>query len=198
MINIETIKSISSEKGLIDFIMKNYKEFNITIWNIIATHKYFSDSVLESVEDVANWEYFCMFYPIPERLLIKNEKKLFWYHVSLFQPLSEKYIRNHFSLLCLEPLTRNSELSPNAKSLAFNLLKDHDGAKTQKYTDKHLHNTMFYRDRDLSKSKTPPTNDYSTIRKPELKKILDERGIPYNSGDPVVLLRQKCIESEPK
>ena len=198
MINIENIKSISSEKGLIDFIMKNHKEFNFTIWNIIATHKNFSDSVLESVEEVANWEYFCMFYSIPERLLIKNEKRLFWYHVSLFQPLSEKYIKTHQNLLCLEPLTRNSELSQNAKSLAFNLLKEHDNAKTQKYIEKHLYKTMFYRDRNISKTKMPPTNDYSTIRKPELKRILDERGIPYNSGDPVVLLRQKCAESDPK
>ena len=58
--------------------------------------------------------------------------------------------------------------------------------------------TMFYNGSFLSKPKTPTTNDYSTIRKPELKRILDERGIAYNSGDPVALLRQMCMESEPK
>ena len=197
MINIETIKSISSEKGLIDFIMKNHSDLNFTSWAAITSNKNFSDSTLKAVADVANWEYFCMFYRIPEKLLIENEKRLFWYHVSLFQPLSVKYIQSHFSLLCLEPLTRNSELSSDAKALAMSLLKDQNTSKREKYTDKQLHKTFFYRDSDISKTKTLSTNDYSTIRKPELKSILDERGISYNSGDPVVLLRQMCMESDP-
>lgn len=198
MINTDIIKSISSEKGLIDFIMKNHSDMNSTIWNIVATNKFFSENVLKEVSSVANWEYFCMFYPIPEKLLIANEKQLFWYHVSLFQPLSLKYIQSHKDLLCLEPLTRNSELSTEAKELAFKMLKENNTAKTQKYTDKQLHKTMFYNGSFLSKPKTSTTNDYSTIRKPELKRILDERGIAYNSGDPVALLRQMCMESEPK
>ena len=88
-------------------------------------------------------------------------------------------------------------LSSDAKTLALSLLKDQNTSKREKYTDKQLHKTFFYRDSDISKTKTLSTNDYSTIRKPELKRILDERGVSYNSGDPVVLLRQMCMESDP-
>lgn len=201
----DTIRSISSQKALSEFLAKNAKSLTRYQWYLISKNKYFSLSLVDGEYlDMLDWEFISMGISLSIKEMEEHAGYLNWYCISAFQKLTIAFIEKYKDYLSLDVLLGNTLLDKETEAYAQKTYAENNDMQHYIIWRDNLLNAKTFRPKMPIQQNAgtaielPTDADISKMQKADAKLWLDKLQVRYLYKNTIAelrdMLQKKCNE----